>query len=389
MRFRNVIYVSLLLISNIFICCENPRAANDKKKVKCTMQESPISVNIYVENSGSMAGYCNLNDNSAIETLITDYYDRLSECKQINNVTLNFINTSIVNSKQDIKQFTKSIKSKCTAQYTKLDEMLEMMMDSITNDRVNILFSDYVFTSDNGNLAIASSCITSQFSKQLEEKDLAVAIFKYMIDFNGKYYPGGINCKKPLPLYVWAFGTKKNIYKIIQLPFNTNNCGTYFMQKACEPDVELKSNSARMIENNKIHVSHWKENRHGNYYEFVFTTKLSDVLVKKEDIIKPSNYNIYASNSTKFKIVDIENIEDETYKFTVRTDGSKPSPGKIKISYPIITPEWVARSNFEGNGLPLDSTTYGVSYLINGVSKSFKNTSNNNNNYFNINIILE
>ncbi len=42
-----------------------------------------------------------------------------------------------------------------------------------------------------------------------------------------------------------------------------------------------------------------------------------------------------------------------------------------------------------GNGIPADSTTYGISYLINGVSKAFKDASENDNNYFTINIKLK
>lgn len=181
-----VIVLCLITYFEIFISCGNPRnTQNGGNKIDSTQTERKITVNVFVESSGSMAGYCNVNKASAIETLITDFYDRFDECSDINNVTLNFINTSVVNSKSNIKQFVNSIKSNCTAQYTKLDEMLEMMMDSVTNDCVNILISDYVFTSNNGNLAIASSGITSQFSKQLEEKDLAVAIYKYMVDFSG------------------------------------------------------------------------------------------------------------------------------------------------------------------------------------------------------------
>ena len=386
----HVIILGLITYFGIHISCGNPRSTqNGENKIDSTQTERKITVNVFVESSGSMAGYCNVNKASAIETLITDFYDRFDECSDINNVTLNFINTSVVNSKSNIKQFVNSIKSNCTAQYTKLDEMLEMMMDSVTNDCVNILISDYVFTSNNGNLAIASSGITSQFSKQLEEKDLAVAIYKYMVDFSGKYYPGGISCNKPLPLYVWAFGRKDNICKIIHLPFNSKNCGTYFMQKAYDADFKLEAKSKRMIEGNKIHVSKWDRKRNENFYEFEFTTKLDKVLLTKDDIINTYSYNVKTNNSSKYIIFNIKELGNDKYKFTIRTSDSNPAPGKITISYPIVIPTWVEKSNFEGNGLPSDSTTYGESYLINGVSKAFENTSKNNNNYFNITINLE
>lgn len=44
-----------------------------------------------------MAGYCNISKPNAIETLVRDYYDRLEESPTVNNISLNYINTSIVN----------------------------------------------------------------------------------------------------------------------------------------------------------------------------------------------------------------------------------------------------------------------------------------------------
>lgn len=352
------------------------------------IEPSLISVNIYVENSGSMAGYCDVKDTSAIETLIQDYYDRLDGSDEIDTVGLNYINTLIIDPGLQIKDFTKSIKGRCTAPYTKLDDMLEMMMDGIKDNCVNILISDYVFTSNDGNLVTAASGITKQFSRQLREKDLAVAIFKYMVDFKGKYYPGGIACNKPLPLYVWVFGNKEDVRTISQLPFTTKNCGTYFMQKSYDADYKLDADSERTIKGNKMHVSKWRKDRRGGFYEFTFTTKLNKVLLSKDSIVDASNYKIETTTATEYEIHDIEDLGEDTYKFTVRTVNSKPAPGQLTISYPIITPEWVAASNYESDGVPADSTTYGVSYLINGVSKAFADTSKNNNNYFTITINL-
>lgn len=352
------------------------------------IQPGPISVNIYVENSGSMAGYCDVKNPSAIETLIQDYYNLIDGGSIKDTISLNFINTSIVDSELGIKDFTNSIKGRCTAPYTKLDDMLEMMMDGIKDNCVNILISDYVFTSNDGNLVTAASGITKQFSRQLRGKDLAVAIFKYMVDFKGKYYPGGIACNKPLPLYVWIFGNKEDVRTISQLPFTTKNCGTYFMQKSYDADYELDADSERTIEGTKMHVSKWGKDQRGGFYEFTFTTKLNKVLLSKDSIVAVSNYKIETTTSTKYEIHKIEDLGEDTYEFTIRTIDSKPAPGQLTISYPIITPEWVAASNYESDGVPADGTTYGVSYLINGVSKAFADTSKNNNNYFTITINL-
>ena len=390
MRIKRISFLCSFIIffSTMFIGCGRKKQQNIP--VNATVKSfNPISVNIYIENSGSMAGYCNMRDISAMETLIGDYYDRLISSTEIKNVTLNFINTSISRINLNKKDFLSSIKSKCTAQYTKLDEMLEMMMDSVSNDCVNILISDYVFTTNLGNLAIAASDITSQFHKQLINKDFAIAIYKYMVNFNGRYYPGGLKCNKPLPLYVWAFGSKENIRKITRLPLDSKNCGTYFLHKPCNVPYKLNGKSSRMIKNNEILVSKWEKDVREDFFEFEFETTLDNLLLKEEDLQNISNYIISSNTSTQYIIKSIDRIGEDNYKFTIRTNGSKPSPGELKIFYPIIIPEWVVKSNYMGNGIPADSTTYGISYLINGVSKAFKDASENDNNYFTINIKLK
>ena len=55
----------------------------------------------------------------------------------------------------------------------------------------------------------------------------------------------------------------------------------------------------------------------------------------------------------------------------------KPAPGVVSIVYvqPEL-PEWVEKSNFTGTGIPKDSTTLGVKYLIGGVYDAYHNLSN-------------
>lgn len=355
------------------------------------VQKVPVTYNIYVENSGSMAGYCNISNKSSLETLVNDYYQVLNSQDGINGVTLNFINTSIERGSDDVNSFQNSIKGKCTATYTKIDDMLNMMMDSVASDRINLLFSDYVFTTNSGNLQMASNSITSMFTKQLKDKDLAVVIYKYMVDFNGRYYPGGIPCSKPLPLYVWAFGNRENLRDLTRMPFTTNNCGVFFLQKSCDIDFEIKTGSARATDNCKktIFVSKWEKARREDYYEFTVTANMKDILLTDEEILLTSNYNIHSSNSSKYKIEKINKKDDDKYEYVIRTDGTAPAPGEIIINYPINTPTWVELSNFEGNGIPADSTTYGVSYLINGVNKAFRDISKEKYNYFEIKLNIE
>ena len=385
---RKVLFV-LLAISTLLSCggrernIENGGAATGDSTIVAT------SFNLFIDNSGSMAGYCDVSNPKALETLIGDWYDRINEnSSEEDTITLNFVSTKLDEFKSDKNSYLKLTKSKCTAPYTKIDDMLQMMMDKVSDNDVNIMISDYVFTTDNGNFSTASSQITSLFAKQLKiKKDLAVAIFKYMVDFNGKYYPGGLNCQKPLPIYVWVFGKDVNVNKITNLSFNSVNCGEYYLQLSQHPIYKIISKNKRMIKDNSIVVSKWNTVRHKDFYEFQVTIDLSNSLLKESDIKLMDNYSLETQTASVYNIAAIESLGNNQYSYTIRT--SRPSPGSVILQYPTKTPSWVESSNFTGSGIPKDSTTLGIKYLVDGVSKAFRDASGAKFNYFDINLNLQ
>lgn len=278
------ILCSISLIGTMTGCERQPKNVMNNNSIQ--EQTPPIAYNIYIENSGSMVGYCNFSDANALETLVGDYYDRLTE--SINDgdtVTLNFINTSIVPSKEEKNKFLSSIKGKCTAPFTKIDQMLEMMMNNVQENDVNILVSDYVFSTNQGNPQTASSDITKLFTNQLKTKDFTVAMFKYMVNFKGKYYPGGLSCNKPLPIYIWIFGKEKAVKHISELPFNSQNCGKFLLQKSKVVDFEINAKNKRMVKGNSIDVTKWNPERKQTYYEFNIKADLSSIMLDKNAIV--------------------------------------------------------------------------------------------------------
>lgn len=386
---RKAVFVLFVILT--FFSCGKPRNVKNKGSITSdsTIVTAPSSFNFFIENSGSMTGYCNVSNPGSLETLLSDWYDRINDSSiEGDTITLNFVNTKIEEFKSDKNSYLRSIKAKCTASYTKIDDMLTMMMDKVTDKDVNIMVSDYVFTTDNGNFMTASSQITSLFAKQLKnKKDLAVAIFKYMVDFNGRYFPGGIRCQKPLPIYVWVFGKDVNVNKITNLSFNSVNCGEFYLQLSQHPSYKIVSKNKRMIKDNSIIVSKWNPVRHENYYEFQVTIDLSNSLLKESDIKLMDNYALETPTASVYSITAIESLGNNQYSYTIRT--SRPSPGSVILQYPTKTPSWVESSNFTGSGIPNDSTTLGIKYLVDGVSKAFRDASGAKFNYFDINLNLQ
>lgn len=377
---RTNFYLELSLLVVLFICiaaccnrgrgdnCTSKSNENELQKV----QHKQI-VNIYVENSGSMKGY--FYGNSQIKGVIKQYYDRIAERqKEGDTITLNYINTEIENSPNEIKGYLKNTQSKCIASYTKIDDILSMAMESLNDSTVNIVISDLCFTSNDGSLAMAQSGITEIFTRRLNKNtDLSMAIVKYMSDFNGLFFPGGISNKKPLPFYLWIFGNEMQVKKIVNLPINTQTCGVLTLQPTQMINPQIRTKKARMIEDNCIIVKEWDKdrNRENKTYSVLIELNMSKVILGKEDICNVANYQI----TDGYIINSITDIGNDTYSFTISTQ--QPSPGTLSIVYlQQDMPEWVALSNYDGNGIPKDSTTLGIKYLIEGAYDAYRNTTN-------------
>ena len=369
--FSRIVWVVAMTL--ILSSCESCRRPTQTKVVEEQEPQFSQIVNIYVENSGSMKGY--FSGNSQIKDIIKDYYDRIDDSQsEGDTITLNFINTQIENSSAEIKEYLMACQSKCTAAYSKIDDILQMAMEGINDSTVNVVISDYCFESDNSSFQMAMSGITGLFTKRLKtDANLSVAIIKYMSDFNGKYFPGGIPTKKSMPFYLWIFGNEKQVKRIVNAPIKSANCGMLILQPSQNIVPTIVTKKARMVDDNSIIVREWDKdrNRDATTYSTTIELNLSKIILTKEEICNIDNYSI----TPGYRIVSIEEKDNGIYSYHISTN--KPAPGVVSIEYAQHDlPEWVEKSNYTGTGVPKDSTTLGVKYLIGGVYDAYHNLSN-------------
>ena len=382
------IIILAYVITAIHGCTRPPKQLVQEEVI---LDNRPTMVNIFVENSGSMKGF--FAGNSQIKDIIKEYYDRIGERqKDSDTITLNYINTQIENYSDNIKNYLAHTQSKCTASYSKVDNILTLAMEGCNDTTVNVVVSDYCFESNDGSLAMAASGITSLFSKQMRSNSsLSVAIIKYMSDFKGRYFPGGINCNKPLPFYIWIFGNAADVKQIANLPIKEGNCGKLLLQPKQFINHRIISKNARMIDGDAIIVKKWNPNRGRGFLcsrtddsdEYIVNIEvdLNSVILSEGEIVNKQNYKI----SDGYTINSIKREKDNKYVFTISTP--KPSPGLIMIDYSLDSlPQWVEDSNFAGVGIPKDSTTLGIKDLITGVYEAYHNNSKE---YFTIKVILK
>lgn len=371
-----------IILGGIFTSCGGsgrPSKKNQTPEVitnTTPVLASAITYNFWIENSESMKGYFhpNLKSSKSAKTIIKNLYDRIDErLREKDTLTLNYISTEVLTNSSGIHNYLNATYSKCTASYTNIDDILRMAIEEAKDSCVNIVISDYIFSSSDGNLSMAQSDITNLITKSLKEKrNLTVAILKYEAEFKGKYYPStgpGIQCDEDRPLYVWAFGNVQTIKDFIELP-NLRYEHIAVLQPYSTVIPEIQSNNARMTRKGKpgvVVVKEWGKNRQDDNYSLKFTFNFSNIALGKFDILKKNIYSL----TSGYYINGINNLGKDIYEMVVTT--SKPSPGKLRISIPCLMPDWVQESNFEGQQLPPIGKTEGFRYLFEGVYDAYNN----------------
>lgn len=379
------LFLGCSLFGSVVVSCGGRGETSRQETTSTPKPAKAISIPqnycILVENSGSMQGYFSDKGTSGLETIITEYYDRLTQTDK--NVKLGYVNVRKEYAKNNISQYRNELRSKCTHQYTKIDDILSMSVGAKPSDTVNICISDYSFTSPDGNLQTAGSSITKLFYRKLKEnKDECVAILKYMVGFDGKYYPGGIKCRKEMPVYLWVFGNVQGVKEVLNLRIKEPSVNSLLLQSQQLLSYKLDTSRKRAIKDNCIIVKQWEKERDGKYRMEV-KVNMANVVLPKEYLLTKSKYKIASTSGSKYSVDSIQNHGDE-YIFTIST--SKPSPGDITLSYGMKMPKWVERYNYEDSGLPADSTTFGIKHLIGGVYDAYINSGNN---YFTFTIKLQ
>lgn len=382
--FISVLNIALIFLFNSCMTREQDDRNQPTDPISDSVVHTPITYNFYIENSGSMKGYFANNDYN-IKTIITEYYDRISEknTTELDTITLNYINATIEKSNLDIKTFVNTTRNHCTAAYTKIDDILAIAMDSLKDNQVNIIISDFCFSSDYSNIAIAQSGITRLFTTRLnKDKDMAIAIFKYDCDFNGKYYPGGLSCSHRLPIYIWAFGSNLQIKEIARLPIKELHEEMIIQQhQYLIPEFEVKNGRMLDKNDNSIIVSKWSTERNSNDYILKFKVDMSSISLGETYLV---DINKYVVNGD-YVINRIEKDPNtEIYTYSIITN--HPSPGVVKISLINSIPSWVDKSNFDGDGVPNEGQTLGIKPLIEGVYDAYNNK---NSKYLTININIK
>lgn len=390
--------------------------ANDIWQPVTNATQEIFNINVYLENSASMDGYV-----KGVTEFETAIYNLLGDFKisgLCDSLNLNYINKTIPYQKQnalpaDIQDFIEKLEPSVFKQrggdrsVSDLKNILSTVLKTVNNKNAAVLISDFVFSP--GKNANAQDYLNNQgvgikidFAEKLKEFDLSAVVIQLQSNFDGLYYD---KTDKPLsfkgkrPYYVWIFGSTQQISSILDKKVLDNIKGGYSnrlvlqsIKGISEPNYKILyspkigSFSAKQL-NTKIisDASASKDNQNKGLFGFNVAVDFSKSLQDANYFLDTTNYIL---SNTKYQL----KIETITYKNDASLSGfthllklqtSELREEVLKIEIVGKTPSWVFNStSIDDSNILNDKNeqqkTFGLQYLIEGISDAFYPKSNSN-----------
>jgi hypothetical protein len=392
--------------------------ANEIWQPETKSTQGTFNINIYLENSASMDGYV-----KGVTEFETAIYNLLGDFKisgLCDSLNLNYINKTIPFQKQnalsaDIQDFIEKLEPSVFKQrggdrtVSDLKNILSTVLKNVNVNNAAVLISDFVFSP--GKHANAEDYLNNQgvgikidFAEKLKDFDLSAIVIQLESNFDGLYYQekiGGnaVQFKGKRPYYVWIFGNTQQIRSILEMKILDNIKGGYSNRLVFQSIKEINVPNYKILYSPKIgsfsakqlnakiisDASESKENQNKGLFGFNVAVDFSKSLQDENYFLDVNNY-ILINTKYQMKVEAIKDKNDASlsgFTHMLKLQTSELREEVLKIDIVGKTPSWVFNSTSidDSNILTVNSEqqkTFGLQYLIEGVSDAFYPKSNLN-----------
>lgn len=380
--------------------------------------DSKYTVNVYLENSGSMNGFINQNSEfqdafQKLTALVKHHYEE-------ENLSMNYINTKIhprpVPTNIDLLDFAeqlvkpKQFRSVGNVGSTDLNNIIDMILDETENNEISILISDCIYSISGAGTttSMLATCKNKTFDHFLEKSkacpDLSTLVIAMNSSFCGNYWdykhPSGhasqqLNCRRPY--YICVFGSSSSVVKFNE-KINITELNGYsdrlLLTNVDKISVDYntlttsyKTGQFRVKTPNTL--SSVRKSGNGAF-EFSIAANLSTMPMTAAEKENASNYETSSPHYTISRIIPIEDnlqgispndklaIQEihATHLICVENQGPL-SPATLQIRVKNTLPAWVSNiSSVDDTAIGTDKSeqarTFGLEYFIKGIFDAYR-----------------
>jgi hypothetical protein len=374
-----------------------------------------ININVFLENSGSMNGY--LNDPSTqFKNSVYSLLTRLKLLVNHDSLNLYFINNDDQlmfgnASNNDVEAFKDILNpasfsriSRGRTSETDINELIKRSIRKVNDRNLSVFISDCIYSPgkkrQNASMYLSEQKhgIFLNFATEIRDRNsnLAVIILHLKGGFKGTYYDRQDNkivFGKIIerPFYIWFIGTNAQIEKIIQSQQLEELDGGYvnktILQTAKNEVINYKIMSNPLygtfdrsnLANNIIKKPTLsKGTRNADLFGFTIAVDFSKGIQENNYYLDKSNYIISNNN---YKIV-IEEVKDKSnpsllgFSHLLKLQTKEIRDEVLQIKLIGKSPAWVKKyASINDSNIFSDESeqqkTFGLQYLVDGVSEAF------------------
>lgn len=380
----------------------------------------PKTVNIYIENSGSMFGF--VNGNTGFKNALTQLVVALKSRYDEDSIKFHFINRQITSLTVtgDIEYFPKTLSNigDKDSGDSDINEIFRQILENTSSASISILVSDCVYSVGrdvknndiDGALKIQKSLTEGVFKNVINDKGFSTVFAQLVSDFNGTYYTKD-NYKTPLngqqiPYYITVIGSETDLQKFDfvggldgyqnKLVLTTQDYSQntfYSLLQTTEDNGEYKPIRTR---NSNPNIIQSVENirfrgRGGDTFVFSLAVDFDKLPVDENYVVEQSNYIIEKGD---YEIASILPFDRNMVKPNAlkKLDQANITPTHILIfentsnRYSDLVfalkknvPKWIYtwNTNDDSDIKANLKQTFGLKYLVEGVFEAYQNSSSN------------
>lgn len=398
--------VSLIILMTMCNCSDTKcrRARNMSNTDSCSSSSSAVcadacdfkpTVNVYIENSGSMDGY--VKGQTEFETIVYNYLVDLKLAEATVGLNLFYINSKLLPQQDDVHDFIEKLEPNSFSAKggdrgtSDISQMIEMIMNEMNDSIVSIFISDCIFSPGRGkdageylnNQQIGIKNVVGQYFNN--HPNLAVIGYRCVSSFNGNYYDK--NNKGKLfegkrPFYVWLLGTQHAL-KCVQNKMSNSryqldgveNDFVVFGSGDTMPDscYAVKRNSGKFDlkrGDSKHSIEDLEADKNGKV-RFSVEVDFTPYILSDAYLCDASMYRL---NDTKYRVVSVERIKNHNkYSHIINIEADKVHPTTLEIQLSTSQPTWPEYYNDDEGGKITSSNsekTYGIKYMTNGIAQA-------------------
>lgn len=383
-----------------------------KRTLSSPVDSSVKSINVYLENSGSMDGY--VKGNTGFEQSIYAYLSELQIGKIVDTLHLHYVNSRIIPLGHDVEKFIHNIEPTDFRKHggnlgtSDIAIVLDSILKRHDKNGISIFVSDCIVSPGskyasspqnlNNYLLEQRTKIKKTFVQSLEclNGNLSVVICQLTSSFDGKFY-NKADCpryyKGNRPFYIWIIGSTSHIKQMLdKVPLESLKGNGADLDNVCTLVSSSKEFDYRVLLTPRLGSFGFdrtapktticdirKENKGQQKGMFMFSVgvNLNQLPLDKSYLMDIANYEV----SNKDYTLSVKEQKTGRYPYIFNLSSKIASRGNITIMLKKQFPQWVEeRTDLLGDDLVKDNATdktYGLKYLIEGVYEAFKTRQEN------------